>query len=130
MRDYSYYPGCSLKATGADFDLSFRYVARALGIDLREIRDWVCCGASSAHATSHLQSVALPVFTLAKAEEVPLIIQVNGKLRDKIMVAPGIGEPQARRLALESPKTQAHLAGKVVAQCIYVPGKLINLVVK
>ena len=69
MTKYAYYPGCSLKATGADFDLSFRYVSRALGIDLQEVRDWVCCGASSAHSTSHLQSVALPVFTLAKAEE-------------------------------------------------------------
>ena len=73
-----------------------------------------------------------PVFdpALARAEEVPLIVQVNGKLRDRIMVAPDIAEAEAKRLALESPKTQPFLARKTVAQCIFVPGKLINLVVK
>jgi heterodisulfide reductase subunit B len=44
-------------------------VARALRIDLVEVRDWVCCGASSAHATSHLLSVALPVLNLSHAEK-------------------------------------------------------------
>ena len=66
---YAYYPGCSLKATAIDFNLSFEFVAKSLGIDLVEVRDWVCCGASSAHATSHMLSVALPVFNLAHAEQ-------------------------------------------------------------
>jgi leucyl-tRNA synthetase len=67
---------------------------------------------------------------LAKDEEVPLLVQVNGKLRDKLMVAPGLTEELARQTALGSPKVQSHLAGKTIAQCIYVPGRLINLVVK
>jgi leucyl-tRNA synthetase len=46
------------------------------------------------------------------------------------MVAPDIAEPEAKRLAMDSPKTQPFLAGKAVSQCIFVPGKLINLVVK
>ncbi|MBS3907791.1 MAG: CoB--CoM heterodisulfide reductase iron-sulfur subunit B family protein [Syntrophaceae bacterium] len=66
---YAYFPGCSLSSSGIEFNLSFKYVARALGIDLIEVRDWVCCGASSAHATSHLLSIALPVFNLAHAEK-------------------------------------------------------------
>ncbi len=66
---YAYFPGCSLSASAVDFDLSFKYVARALGIELVELRDWVCCGASSAHSMSHLLSVALPVLNLSHAEK-------------------------------------------------------------
>lgn len=66
---YAYFPGCSLSSSGIEFDLSFKYVSRALGIDLVEVRDWVCCGASSAHATSHLVSIALPVLNLSHAEQ-------------------------------------------------------------
>ena len=66
---YAYFPGCSLGSSGYDFNLSFKFVAKALGIDLVEVRDWVCCGASSAHATSHLLSAALPVLNLSHAEQ-------------------------------------------------------------
>jgi heterodisulfide reductase subunit B2 len=66
---FAYYPGCSLSSSGYDFNLSFKYVAKALGIDLVEVRDWVCCGASSGHSTSHLVSIALPALTLAHAEQ-------------------------------------------------------------
>ncbi len=66
---YAYFPGCSLSSSGYDYNLSFKYVAKALGIDLVEVKDWVCCGASSAHATSHLLSVALPVLNLSHAEK-------------------------------------------------------------
>lgn len=66
---YAYYPGCSLSSSGIEFHLSFQYVARALGIELVEVKDWVCCGASSAHATSHLLSIVLPVLNLSHAEK-------------------------------------------------------------
>jgi len=66
---YAYYPGCSLSSSGIEFHLSFQYVARALGLELVEVKDWVCCGASSAHATSHLLSIALPVLNLSHAEK-------------------------------------------------------------
>ena len=66
---YAYFPGCSLSSSGYDYNLSLKFVARALGIELVEVRDWVCCGASSAHAISHLLSVALPVLNLSHAEK-------------------------------------------------------------
>ena len=56
---YAYFPGCSLGASASDYDLSLKAVCRALDIELVEVRDWVCCGASSAHATSHLLSIAM-----------------------------------------------------------------------
>ena len=66
---FAYYPGCSLSSSGYDYNLSFKYVAEVLQIDLTEVRDWVCCGASSGHSTSHLTSIALPAITLAHAEQ-------------------------------------------------------------
>ena len=65
---YAYFPGCSLSSSASDYDLSLRTVCRALDIELVEVRDWVCCGASSAHATSHLLSIAMPVLSLSHAE--------------------------------------------------------------
>ncbi len=66
---YGYFPGCSLSSFGYDYHLSLKYVTKALGMDLVEVKDWVCCGASSAHATSHLLSIALPVLNLSHAEK-------------------------------------------------------------
>jgi heterodisulfide reductase subunit B len=65
---YAYFPGCSLSSSASDYDLSLRTVCRALDIELVDVRDWVCCGASSAHATSHLLSIAMPVLSLSHAE--------------------------------------------------------------
>jgi len=69
MMRYAYFPGCSLSSSAYDYHLSFKYVCQALEIDLVEVKDWVCCGASSAHATSHLLSIALPVLNLSHAEK-------------------------------------------------------------
>jgi heterodisulfide reductase subunit B2 len=64
-----YFPGCSLDSTAKEFDLSLRAIAGPLGVELEEIRDWSCCGSSSAHATDHLLSVALAARNLSLAEE-------------------------------------------------------------
>jgi heterodisulfide reductase subunit B len=55
-----YYPGCSLSGTGKEYDLSLKKVFSFLDIELEEINDWSCCGATSAHATNHLLSTILP----------------------------------------------------------------------
>jgi leucyl-tRNA synthetase len=67
---------------------------------------------------------------LAKEEEVTLVVQVNGKLRDRIMVPASITEAEAKEKALGSQKIKAHLEGKEIVKTIYVPGKLVNLVVR
>jgi len=64
-----YYPGCSLHGTGRELDQSIRALAEVSGIDLREIQDWNCCGATAAHSLNHDLAVALPYRTLALAEE-------------------------------------------------------------
>ncbi len=73
-----------------------------------------------------------PIFDpkLIEAEQVTLVIQVNGKLRDRFDVPVSISEEEAKKLAFESPKVKPHVEGKQVINIIYVPGKLINLVVR
>jgi leucyl-tRNA synthetase len=65
----------------------------------------------------------------ARQRTVTLVVQVNGKVRDKLEALPGVDEATARELALASERVQAHLNGKTVRQTIYVPGKLLNIVV-
>ncbi len=69
MKKFGYYPGCSLSGTGLEMDISTRAVAKKLGVELWEVPDWNCCGASSAHLTDHNLALALPVRNLAIAEE-------------------------------------------------------------
>jgi len=66
---YAYYPGCSLHSTSFEYDRSFREVCAALNIELEEIPDWTCCGASSAHQVSRLLAISLPVSNMLKAKE-------------------------------------------------------------
>jgi leucyl-tRNA synthetase len=65
----------------------------------------------------------------AAEEEITLVVQVNGKVRDRITVPAGIGEADAKAVALKSEAVQRHLAGKPPRKVILVPGKLVNIVV-
>jgi len=67
---------------------------------------------------------------LAKDEEITLVVQVNGKLRDRIMVPTSITEAEARQLAMERQRVKDYLAGRQIINTIYVPGRLVNLVVR
>ncbi len=66
--EYAYYPGCSLEATGKPYDVSLRLCFQRLGIELREIDDWNCCGATSYIAMNKLTAYALSARNLANAE--------------------------------------------------------------
>jgi leucyl-tRNA synthetase len=67
---------------------------------------------------------------LAAEEEFTLVIQVNGKLRDKVTVPVSITEEQARQLALSRQRVQAQLNDREIKKLIYVPGRLVNVVLK
>ena len=69
---YAYYPGCSLESSAKEYDLSIRACCQLTGVELIEIPDWICCGASSAHAKSHLLSIALPAKALFQTEAMGL----------------------------------------------------------
>lgn len=65
---YTYYPGCSLEGTALEYDSSTRAALAALGAELTELKDWTCCGASAAEATSYLLSMVLAARNIALAE--------------------------------------------------------------
>ncbi len=64
----------------------------------------------------------------AKEEEITLVLQVNGKVRDRLVVPAGISEEDARQAALANPVVQKYLEGRAPRQVIYVRGKLVNVV--
>lgn len=67
---------------------------------------------------------------LTKLNDVTLIVQINGKIRDKIETSNGQSNEELTKLALESEKIKAALDGKTVVKTIVVPNKLVNIVVK
>ena len=77
----------------------------------------------------HQQNFPLWDEDLAAEDNITLIVQVNGKVRDKIEVPVEIDEAEAQALALASPRVQSHVEGKSVAKTVYVPGRLVNVVV-
>ncbi|MGB9695736.1 MAG: CoB--CoM heterodisulfide reductase iron-sulfur subunit B family protein [Ignavibacteria bacterium] len=64
-----YYPGCSQEGTAKEYDKSLRKVFNKLGVQIAEIDDWSCCGATSGHVTSHLLSLSLAARNLLLAKE-------------------------------------------------------------
>ena len=65
---YAYYPGCSLGTTAKEYDLSAKALCQRLGVELTELPDWSCCGASSGHCTNYRLAHALTGRNLAIAE--------------------------------------------------------------
>jgi len=72
----SYYPGCSLEGTAVDYAASIAAVAPLVGLELSEIEDWNCCGASAAHSIDSALALALPARNLALAEAAGLDVVV------------------------------------------------------
>ncbi len=67
---------------------------------------------------------------LAREEEIEIAVQVNGKIRARLMVSADAGEEDVRQLALNDPKVLSSLNGKQVVKAIVVPQKLVNIVAR
>jgi len=68
----AYYPGCSAETSGKEYEISSKMVCKKLGIELVEVHDWSCCGATAAHSTDHLLALALAGRNLALVEKMGL----------------------------------------------------------
>jgi leucyl-tRNA synthetase len=84
-------------------------------------------------ALGHTTSVHLepwPKFSaeLARDEMVTVVVQVNGKVRDRLQVGAGTPEQEVRAMALKSEAVTRHLDGKPPRKIIYVPDKLVSIV--
>ena len=55
-----FYPGCSLNGTSREYNESVKALAQVMGLELIELKDWNCCGATAAHSMSKQLSLALP----------------------------------------------------------------------
>jgi len=64
----AYYPGCALHGSSNDYEQSLRACLEPLDVQLKEIDDWICCGATAAHSLNQKLAVALPARNLALAE--------------------------------------------------------------
>ena len=67
--DIGYYPGCALHGSSDDYEASVRVCMKALGVELNELEDWICCGATAAHCINKKLSTALPARNLGIAEK-------------------------------------------------------------
>jgi leucyl-tRNA synthetase len=67
---------------------------------------------------------------LAREDEITLVVQINGKVRDKITLSASVTEEEARELVLKRQKVMSYLEGKQVVKSVYVPKRLINIVVR
>jgi heterodisulfide reductase subunit B len=94
MSELAYYPGCSMDGSARAYQRSLDLVCRTLGLNLREIDDWNCCGATEYAGISLLQSNALIARNLAIAEA-----QLGGK--------PSSGETPARTAVATTPQHDA-----------------------
>ena len=76
----------------------------------------------------HTQAWPVADLEAAKEEEIVLVVQINSKLRDRIVVPASISESEAKEKALASPVIQKFLEGKKPRQVVVVPGRLVNIV--
>ena len=67
---------------------------------------------------------------LTREEQIELIIQINGRVRGKILVDNGLNEEQTKEAALNDPRIKVLIAGKEIVKVMVVPGKLVNIVLK
>jgi leucyl-tRNA synthetase len=87
---------------------------------------WECLGYSDG-----LAAASWPVFdpAVAKAEEIEVPVQINGKVRGHLMVPPDIAEKDLEVRALSDPAIKTHLSGKTVKKVVVVKGRLVSIVV-
>lgn len=68
MKKLTYFPGCSAHGTSEEFDKTVKMVMKSLDVQMEELPDWNCCGATSAHTMSESLAYALPLRNLVLAE--------------------------------------------------------------
>jgi len=66
---------------------------------------------------------------VARSDTLNIVVQVNGRLRSQLEVSQGTGRDSVESMALDDPKVKHHTEGKIIRKIIYVPGRLINIVV-
>ena len=79
-----------------------------------------------------LHETSWPEYDPAKIidDEIEIVVQINGKVRDKLLVAKDADNEEIKNLCMETEKVKKLIEGKTIVKVITVPGKLVNIVVK
>ncbi len=120
------------RSPGGSADPAFLYAVRAMPIVLAPFAPHIAeeLWHGMGHADSvHEQRWLAPDPAALAVDQIELVVQVNGKIRARLRVAPGISEDDALALALAEPNVAANLAGRTVRKRIFVPDRLLNLVI-
>jgi len=114
---FAYYPGCSTRSANRAYDLSTRNVAQTLGIDLEELDDWNCCGATAYMAINEKRSFVLSARNLAIAEKM-------GK--DVVAICNGcyLALRKTSKYIAENPKLRADIDRALAAGGMNYAGKV------
>jgi leucyl-tRNA synthetase len=121
----------ALREPSAAADPAVRYVVHALPIVLAPFAPHLAdeLWSKMGYTTSvHTQPWIAPDRAALAVDEITLVVQVNGKVRARVQVAPGIAEEAAFALAMQAPAVAAQVDGKQVRKRIFVPDKLLNIV--
>jgi leucyl-tRNA synthetase len=116
-----------------DGDPAVRYVVHALPIALAPFAPHIAdeLWSRMGHTTSvHLERFLEPDATALSVDAITVVVQVNGKVRGRVQAAPGVDEATVWALAAEDAGVRAHTDGKTVRKRIFVPDKLLNIVVQ
>ena len=107
------------------------FIAEELWYSLRESQTDADSTRTDAEEAESIFNQEWPKYNpeMIKEEEIELVVQVNGKLRDKIKVPANISEEEAKEKSLASEKIQKYTDGKEIRKVIFVKGKLVNVVV-
>src|SRR5512136_150303 len=107
---YLFYPGCSMEGAALEYQVSTLAVLKALDIEVQEVDDWTCCGASIAPVMSDLLGLALPARNLALAEKIGSP-SGNGGTQRELLVACSACYTNFRRtiIAAQQPAVRARI---------------------
>ena len=87
------------------------------------------------HITGHTGSIHLtqwPTYdeAMTQDETFTLVVQINGKVRERIEVPANISEEEVHKVALENPRVASFVGDETIQKVIYIPGRLVNIVVR
>ena len=90
MKYYAYYPGCSTEATATGLEASAQAISQPLGIELKEIEDWTCCGSTPYGSLDREEAVVVASRNLALAEKTGLDLEkveiINPTFRNEDLI--------------------------------------------
>lgn len=113
---YAYYPGCSLGASAEDYDRSVRAVFDRLDLELVDLENWNCCGATPAESVDPLLGYVLPARNLALAENKGLEVMVtpcSGCYKNMLKTAKAVKNDQALRDEINEVLGDKEVKGKI-----------------